>query len=56
MKRTNIVLDESLVAEGMAITGITTCKDLVHKALQDLVRRGKQSELKQLKGKIEWVI
>ena len=54
MKRTNIVIDESLVEEGMSLTGIKTCKDLVDRALHDLVRRAKQRKLLELRGKISW--
>ncbi len=54
MKRTNIVLDECLVEEGMALTGIKTCKELVDRALHDFVRRAKQRSLLDLRGKIAW--
>jgi Arc/MetJ family transcription regulator len=54
MKRTNIVLDERLVGEGLKLTGLKTQKDLIHVALQQLVRREKQLGLLKLKGKIDW--
>jgi Arc/MetJ family transcription regulator len=54
VKRTNIVLDERLVQQGMKITGIMTRRALVHRALQELVRREKQMDLLALEGKIKW--
>ena len=54
MKRTNIVLDEGLVAKGKRLTGIRTTRRLVDHALRELVRRGKQRELLKLRGKIDW--
>ena len=53
-RRTNIVLDESLVRRGLKVTGLKTRRALVHKALQDLVRREKQSGLLSLRGGINW--
>jgi Arc/MetJ family transcription regulator len=54
MKRTNIVLDETLVRNGLRATGLKTRRDLVHRALQDLVRREKQAGLLSLRGGIKW--
>jgi len=54
MKRTNIVMDETLVRQGLKATGMKTRRALVHHALQELVRREKQIGLLALKGKIQW--
>ena len=54
MKRTNIVLDEKLVREGLKSTGIKTRRTLVDYALRELVRREKQVGLIELKGKVRW--
>ena len=54
MKRTNIVMDESLVRQGLKATGLKTRRALVHHALQELVRHDKQKGLLDLKGKIRW--
>jgi Arc/MetJ family transcription regulator len=54
MKRTNIVLDEKLVAEGLKLTGLKTQRDLVHHALKQLVRREQQLGILELRGKIDW--
>jgi Arc/MetJ family transcription regulator len=49
VKRTNIVLDEKLVREGLKTTGLKT-----RRALVDLVRRERQMGLLGLKGKVAW--
>ena len=54
MKRTNIVLDEKLVREGLKMTGVKTRRALVDHALRELVRREKQTGLLALKGKVRW--
>ena len=54
MKRTNIVLDEKLVSEALKLTGLKTQRELVHHALQQLIRREKQFGLLELKGKVHW--
>lgn len=54
MKRTNIVLDEKLVRDGLKRTGMKTRRALVDFALRELVRREKQTGLLALKGKVRW--
>jgi len=54
MGRTNIVLDDELVACAKELTGITTTKGVVHHALSELVRHKRQRELLALRGQIEW--
>ncbi len=54
MKRTNIVLDENLVDEGLKVTGLRSCRALVDYALKELMRREHQTELLKFKGKIFW--
>ena len=55
LKRTNIVLDEKLVRDGLKSTGMKTRRALVDYALRELVRREKQTGLLALKGKVRWV-
>ena len=52
--RTNIVLDDDLVAEASRISGIKTKKDLVHEALRVLIATKKRKNLLDLRGKIEF--
>jgi Arc/MetJ family transcription regulator len=53
--RTNIDIDEKLLAKAMSAAGKTTKKDTVHEALELLVRiRSGQTAIRALRGKIEW--
>jgi len=54
MKRTNIVLDEKLVARAKAATGITVTRRLVDHALKEIVRRRDQRKLLELEGIGRW--
>ena len=54
MLRTNIELDEKLVAEGLKLTRKKTKKELVNYALEELVRKLKRKRLLRLEGKVEW--
>jgi len=48
--RTNIVLDDELVAEAMKLTGAKTKREVVDLALRQLLYKEKQRRLKKLKG------
>lgn len=52
--RTNIVLDDDLVQEALAVTGARTKKEVVHLALQELVRSRKKKDLAELAGRIRF--
>jgi Arc/MetJ family transcription regulator len=52
--RTNIELDDSLVAEAMKLTGARTKKDVVDTALRELVRIRRQEEIRKWRGKLHW--
>ncbi len=54
MSRTNIVLDNKLVEEGLKLTGLKTKRNLIDHALRELLRHEKQAKLLELRGKIEW--
>ena len=45
MTRTNVVLDEKLVRAGQQLTGARTVRDLVDRALRELVEREEQRKL-----------
>jgi Arc/MetJ family transcription regulator len=50
--RTNIVLDDELVAEAFRVSNARTKRELVHEALRELIRvRGRRS-LMDLKGTV----
>ena len=54
MSRTNIVLDDKLVADCQRATGIKTRRALVHHALEELLRNKRQRKVLELKGAIHW--
>ncbi|MFN0064175.1 MAG: type II toxin-antitoxin system VapB family antitoxin [Myxococcaceae bacterium] len=45
MKRTNVVVDEKLVARCRKLTGVRSTRDLIDRALKELVRREEQRRL-----------
>ena len=54
MARTNVVLDDDLVAQCQAVTGIPTRRSLIDHALQELLRHERQKTVLELKGRIAW--
>ena len=52
--RTNIVLDDKLMAEAHKLTGIKTKKALIDVALKTLIELNKRKSLLSLKGKIDF--
>ena len=52
--RTNIVIDDELMARAMRATGIKTKKEAVEQGLRTLLRLSEQAELRSLRGAIEW--
>ena len=54
MSRTNVVLDDELVADCQKVTGIKTRRALVNYALQELLRHERQKKVLELKGTVRW--
>ena len=52
--RTNIVVDDELMAEALKLSGIKTKKGVVETALKLLVQVKKQEEIRKLRGKLNW--
>jgi len=52
--RTNIVLDDELVAQAFRVSSARTKKDLVHEALRELVRLRSRKSLLDLKGRVRF--
>ncbi|MDS3859636.1 type II toxin-antitoxin system VapB family antitoxin [Thermosynechococcaceae cyanobacterium BACA0444] len=52
--KTNIDLDEELVAEAFRLTQVRTKKELVNLALKELIRSRKKLNLLDLSGQIEF--
>ncbi len=52
--RTNIVIDDGLMKEAMALSGMRTKRDVVHRALEEFVRNLKKKDLREIWGKIQF--
>ena len=52
--RTNIVIDDELMKEALALTGLKTKKEAVELGLKTLIQLRKQEKLKNYKGKLRW--
>ncbi len=52
--RTNVVLDDDLVREAFRLTGVRTKRELIHTALQELVRARRKKDLTELAGRIRF--
>lgn len=52
--RTNIVIDESLMSSALKVSGLKTKKEAVEEGLKLLVTLKNQSQLKLLRGKLNW--
>lgn len=52
--RTNIVIDDQLMADALKATGLATKKEAVELGLKMLVRLNKQQEIRKLRGKLKW--
>ena len=54
MGRTNVVLDDILVANCQKATGLRTRRALIDHALQELLRHERQKKVLELKGTVQW--
>ena len=54
MKRTNLVLDESLLEEATRLSGEKTYSAAVQLALRELVRRARARQILELRGLGAW--
>jgi Arc/MetJ family transcription regulator len=52
--RTNIVIDDTLMAETLEATGLKTKREAVELGLQTLLRLRRQQDIRQLRGKLTW--
>lgn len=52
--RTNIVIDDKLMADTLRATGLKTKREAVELGLRTLLRLRQQAEIKKLRGKINW--
>ena len=52
--RTNIEIDDALMTDALAMTGLRTKKEAVELGLKTLIRLKKQERIKLFKGKLRW--
>ncbi len=52
--RTNIVIDDTLMAEAMKVSALKTKKAVVESGLRLLIQIKKQERIKSLRGKLKW--
>lgn len=52
--RTNIVIDDTLLAEALSCTGLSTKKAVIEEALRTLVRLKSQEQIRSLRGQLRW--
>lgn len=52
--RTNIVIDDKLMEQAMRVSGLTTKKEVVDRALVEFVQRHARKDLKELQGRIQF--
>lgn len=52
--RTNIVIDDALMAEALEATGLSTKREAVELGLRTLVRLHQQADIRRFRGKLDW--
>ncbi|MDQ6977696.1 MAG: type II toxin-antitoxin system VapB family antitoxin [Ghiorsea sp.] len=52
--RTNIEIDDRLMADALAATGLKTKKEVVEQGLKALVKLKKQGSIRSLRGNLKW--
>lgn len=52
--RTNIEIDDNLMADALKATGLNTKKEAVELGLKALIKLNKQASIRALKGKLKW--
>jgi Arc/MetJ family transcription regulator len=52
--RTNVVIDDDLMASALKVSGLKTKKDAIEEGLKLLVQVKSQKEIKRFRGKLQW--
>jgi Arc/MetJ family transcription regulator len=52
--RTNVVIDDELMAAALESTGLQTKRAVIEEALRTLVRLKAQERVRSLRGKLQW--
>jgi Arc/MetJ family transcription regulator len=54
MMRTNIVIDDALMAKAMRVAGLRTKREAVELGLRTLVQLREQQQARSLRGRLDW--
>ena len=54
LMRTNIVIDDELMAAALQLTGIRTKREVVETALKIMINLKKQERIRKYRGKLDW--
>lgn len=52
--RTNIEIDDTLMAKALSASGAKTKREVVEQGLQTLIRLAEQAKILELRGKLTW--
>ena len=52
--RTNVVLDQELIEEALALSGCKTKRAVIEEALRLLTRMKRQEQVRALRGRLHW--
>lgn len=52
--RTNVVIDDDLMAEALKVSGVKTKRQAIEEGLRLLVRTRRQARIRRLRGALEW--
>ena len=52
--RTNVVIDDKLMADALKASGARTKREAVELGLKTLLQLGRQGEVRRLRGKVKW--
>jgi Arc/MetJ family transcription regulator len=52
--RTNVVVDDDLMASALKVSGLKTKKDAIEQGLKLLVQVKSQKQIKRFRGKLKW--
>lgn len=52
--RTNIDIDDRLMSDALAASGLKTKREVVELGLQKIIQLKRQEELRRLRGRIDW--
>jgi Arc/MetJ family transcription regulator len=52
--RTNVIIDDRLINEGLELTKLRTKTELIKTALEELIENRKKKDIRKIKGKIKF--